>query len=239
MTVLIVSGTGTGVGKTIVTAAIAALARDRGLRVAVVKPGQTGVAAGEPGDLDDVGRLSLVDDLHEHARFPDPLAPAAAARVAGRPPLDVAGSIEAIRALELSRDLVIVEGAGGLLVRFDEQGSTIADWATALAAPVLVVAHPSLGTLNHTELTIEAVRRRGLNLAGVVLGSWPIDPDLACRSNLRDLATIAGRPISGALAQGAGQLRPPEFLAAARAGLEPALGGDFDAGDFTRGHAHA
>ena len=79
MSVLVVTGTGTGVGKTVVTAAVAALARDRGSRVAVVKPGQTGVLPGEPGDLDDVRRLSLVDDLHEHARFPDPLAPAALA----------------------------------------------------------------------------------------------------------------------------------------------------------------
>ena len=78
MSVLVVTGTGTGVGKTVVTAAVAALARDRGSRVAVVKPGQTGVALGEPSDLEEVRRLALVDDLHEHARFPDPVAPAAA-----------------------------------------------------------------------------------------------------------------------------------------------------------------
>ena len=95
MSVLVVTGTGTGVGKTVVTAAVAALARDRGSRVAVVKPGQTGVGPDEAGDLDDVRRLSLVDDLHEHARFPDPLAPAAAARVSGRPAIAVAESVAA------------------------------------------------------------------------------------------------------------------------------------------------
>ena len=85
MSILVITGTGTDVGKTVVTAAIAALARDRGSRVAVVKPGQTGVGVGEPGDLDAVRRLSLIDDLHEHVRYPDPLAPAAAARVSGLP----------------------------------------------------------------------------------------------------------------------------------------------------------
>lgn len=234
MSVLVVTGTGTGVGKTIVTAALAALARDRGSRVAVVKPGQTGVAPDEIGDLDDVRRLALVDDLHEHARFPDPLAPAAAARVSGLPALDVRGSIAAVRALADDRDLVLVEGAGGLLVRFDDDGATLADWARELGAPVLVVAHPSLGTLNHTALTLEALAHRGLALGGVVLGSWPVEPDLAERCNIRDLETLAARPLAGALPEGAGALDPVEFLLAARAGLEPALGGRFDARDFRR-----
>lgn len=239
MSVLVVTGTGTGVGKTVVTAAVAALARDRGSRVAVVKPGQTGVGPDEVGDLDDVRRLALVDDLHEHARFPDPLAPAAAARVSGMPAIDVQGSIEAVRALADDRDLVVVEGAGGLLVRYDGDGATIADWARELGAAVLVVAHPSLGTLNHTALTLEALAHRGLTLAGVVLGSWPTEPDLASRCNIRDLETLAARPLAGALPEGAGALDPLEFLLAARAGLEPPLGGRFDARDFRQiGRAH-
>jgi dethiobiotin synthetase len=205
--------------------------------VAVVKPAQTGVSTDEPGDLQDVRRLALVEDLHEHARFPDPLAPAAAARVRGLTPLDVTRSITEVRGMALDhRDLVIVEGAGGLLVRFDDDGSTIADWARALDAPVLVVAHPALGTLNHTALTLEALAQRGLTLAGVVLGSWPRRPDLATRCNVRDLETLAARPLAGAVEEGAGSLDPIEFLLAARAGLEPALGGAFDARDFRNRH---
>ncbi|MGK3768287.1 ATP-dependent dethiobiotin synthetase BioD, partial [Enterococcus faecium] len=88
-----------------------------------------------------------------------------------------------------------MEGAGGLLVRYDDDGATIADWASALDAPVLVVVAPALGTLNHTALTLEAIAHRGLGLAGVVIGSWPDDPDLACRSNIRDLETLAARPL--------------------------------------------
>ena len=236
MSVLVVTGTGTGVGKTVVTAAVAALARDRGSRVAVVKPGQTGVLPHEPGDLDDVRRLSLVDDVHEHARFPDPLAPAAAARVRRLPPLDVASSIDRVRTLAADRDLVVVEGAGGLLVRYDDDGATIADWARALDAEVLVVVHASLGTLNHTALTLEALAHRGLRLAGVVIGAWPAEPDLASRCNLRDLETLAARPLGGALEDGAGGLDPAEFLLAARVGLGPGLGGAFDARDFRQRH---
>jgi len=234
VSVLVVSGTGTGVGKTVVTAAVAALAAARGSRVAVVKPAQTGVRADEPGDLDDVRRLAGVTDLHEHARFPDPLSPAAAARRSGLPELDRHDSARRVRELADDRDLVVVEGAGGLLLRYDAEGLTIADLARDLAAAVLVVADPGLGTLNHTALTLEAMAHRGVALAGVVLGSWPLEPDLACRSNVRDLEMLAARPLSGALREGAGSLDGAEFLLAGRDGLGPELGGAFDAADFRR-----
>lgn len=231
---VVVSGTGTGVGKTVVTAGVAALARARGAAVAVVKPAQTGVATGEPGDLDDVRRLAGVTDLHELARYPDPLSPAAAARRSGLTSLDLDGTARRVRHLAGARDLVLVEGAGGLLVRYDEDGATVADLARALDAPVLVVVAPGLGTLNATALTLEAMAHRGLDLAGLVLGSWPTEPDLACRSNVRDLEMLSARPLSGAVRDGAGGLDGAEFLLAARAGLAPDLGGAFDAADFRR-----
>jgi dethiobiotin synthetase len=234
VSVVVVTGTGTGVGKTVVTAALAALAAARGTTVAVVKPAQTGAGPNEPGDLDDVRRLAGVTDLHEHARYPDPLSPAAAARHSGLAPLDLVDSAERVRELADDRGLVLVEGAGGLLVRYDEEGSTIADLARSLGAQVLVVVDPALGTLNHTALTLEAMAQRGLDLAGVVLGSWPDEPDLACRSNVRDLEMLAARPLSGALRAGAGALDGAEFLLAARGGLGPELGGTFDAADFRR-----
>ncbi|HEY7486863.1 MAG TPA: dethiobiotin synthase [Streptosporangiaceae bacterium] len=232
MSVLVVTGTDTGVGKTVVTAALATLALARGASVAVVKPGQTGVAPDEPGDLDDVRRLAGADDLHELARYPDPLSPAAAARVSGRAPVAPADAAERISALAETRRLVIVEGAGGLLVRYDEDGATIADLARRLTASVLVVVRAGLGTLNHTALTLEALAHRGLEPAGVVIGAWPDEPDLAARSNIQDLETIVARPLDGALPEGAGALDAAEFLLAARAGLAPSLGGTFDAGTF-------
>jgi dethiobiotin synthetase len=232
VSVLVVTGTGTDVGKTVVAAAIAALALDRGVPVAVVKPAQSGIAHGEPADLDQVRRLSGCADVHEHARYPAALAPAAAARAAGLPPLDLVRSAELIRALAETRRLVLVEGTGGLLVRYDEDGGTVADLARALAAPVLVVTEPTLGTLNHTALTLEALAHRGLALAGVVIGSWPAEPDLACRTNVRDLETLAARPLAGALPAGAGSLSRLEFLLAAQSGLGPELGGRFNASAF-------
>jgi dethiobiotin synthetase len=225
VTVLIVSGTGTDVGKTVVTAAIAALASSRGRRVAVVKPVQTGEPPGPEGDLAVVRRLADVESTHELARFPDPLSPEAAARAAGRPPLDLAAAAAFVKGLDA--DLILVEGAGGLLVRYDAAGTTIADLAAMLGAPVLVVTTPGLGTLNHTALTLEALARRGLTSAGVVIGAWPAEPGLAERSNLTDLTVIAGGPLAGVLPAGAARLGRGDFLAMARAGLDSAFGGTF------------
>ncbi len=227
--VLFITGTGTGVGKTIVTAALAALARAAGQRVAVVKLAQTGVHDG-PGsdtpDLETVTRLAGATDTHELARFPDPLSPEAAARVSGLPPVDLNASAEYIAGLERSRDLVLVEGAGGLLVRYNQAGATIADLSAALHAPALVVTSASLGTLNHTALTVEALAARKIVSAGVVIGSWPDRPGLTERANLTDLEVIAGGPLAGVLTEGAGALGRA-FLAVATAGLIPSLGGTY------------
>jgi dethiobiotin synthetase len=236
MSVLVVTGTDTGVGKTVVSAALTTLAAVRGSSVAVVKPAQTGVTSDEPGDVDEIARLAGSGERFEYARYPDPLSPAAAARHGGLPPLDLAKT--ATRITELAEDyrLVVVEGTGGLLVRYDEDGATIADLARMLRAPILVVVHAGLGTLNHTALTLEALANHGIPLAGLVIGAWPGVPDLACRCNIRDLETLAARPLSGALPERAAAMHPAEFLAAARAGLAPALGGTFDAADFRLAH---
>jgi dethiobiotin synthetase len=234
VTLLFVTGTSTEVGKTVVTAAIAALASERGASVAVVKPAQTGVADDAPGDLAEVSRLSGVAEVHEGVRFPDPLSPAAAARTSGREPLDPVAFYDVALRLAETHELVLVEGAGGLLVRYDEDGTTLADLARGLRAPVLVVAGPQLGTLNHTALTLEALAHRGVELSGIVLGSWPSDPGLAERCNLRDLETLAARPLLGALPAGAGALPREAFLPIARAGLGPQLGGTFDPRAFRR-----
>ncbi|MCU1676894.1 MAG: dethiobiotin synthase [Frankiales bacterium] len=237
VSILVVTGTGTDVGKTVVTAGIAALARARSAAVAVVKPAQTGVAAAEPGDLDEVRRLSGLLDLHEYARYPDPLSPAAAARRSHLPALQLDDVVRRIRELAMDHQLVIVEGAGGLLVRYDEDGLTLADIAHRVVAPVLVVTRAGLGTLNDTALTLEVMAHRGLDLAGVVIGAWPSTPDLAARANIRDLETLAARPLAGAFPAGAAYLDSRGFLMLAAASLGPAFGGGFDAGSFRRTHS--
>ncbi|MGH3324300.1 MAG: dethiobiotin synthase [Streptomyces sp.] len=224
--ILVVTGTGTGIGKTVTTAALAAVALGAGRSVAVLKPAQTGVAAEEPGDVAEVRWLAgeAVTGA-ELARFPEPLAPATAARRAGRPYVRAETVAEEAEKLAARHDLVLVEGAGGLLVRFDDAGTTLADAARLLAAPVLVVAAAGLGTLNATALTTEALRSRGLRAAGVVIGALPADPDLATRCNLEDLPEAAGTPLRGVLPAGAGALRPADFRAAAGSWLSPELGG--------------
>lgn len=231
---LVVTGTGTGVGKTAVAAAIAALASDGGQRVAVLKPAQTGVAPDEPGDLAEVVRLAGDVTTRELRRYPDPLSPEAAARRSGIPALSPAEIAGAATELDDTHDLVVIEGAGGLLVRFGPDGSSLADVAWALGALVLVVAEAGLGTLNATALTAEVATARGLHVSGVVIGSWPGDPDLAMLSNAADLPVAAGAPLLGALPAGAGRLDQAEFLAEARAGLSPWFGGDFDPDSFQK-----
>jgi dethiobiotin synthetase len=235
---MVLTGTGTGVGKTVVTAAVAALALDRSRSVAVLKPAQTGVGPDEPGDVAEVGRLAGdAVTTWELGRFPDPLAPNTAARRAGLVP--VTPSQAAAAAVELSRghDQVLVEGAGGLLVRFDDDGGTLADVAWSIGAPVLIVADAGLGTLSATALTAEALRRRGIDCAGVVVGSWPAEPDLAARTNLDDLPLVAEAPLVGALPEHAAALGRAEFLAVARRSLAPSLGGEFDANGFAAAYA--
>ncbi len=145
--IIVVTGTGTEVGKTVVTAALAAVAAAQGRSVAVLKPAQTGVAPGEPGDADEVARLAGDGVVgRELARYPEPLAPATAARRAGLDPVRPRQVAEAAEKLAGAHDLVLVEGAGGLLVRWDDEGSTLADAARLLGAPVLVVAAAGLGT---------------------------------------------------------------------------------------------
>jgi dethiobiotin synthetase len=224
VTVLVVTGTGTGVGKTVVTAAIATLAVVSGRRVAVVKVTQTGVGAGQPGDVDEVRCLvGAPITCRELARYPEPLAPATAARRAGLAPVTPATAIAATRELAAVHDLVLLEGTGGLLVPLDGAGATLADVAAALAAPLLVVVAAGLGTLNHTALTAEALRSRSLSCVGIVIGAWPVDPDLAARCNVADLPHVTGLPLLGALPEGAGRLTPAEFLPVARQALESGL----------------
>ncbi|GGJ39359.1 dethiobiotin synthase [Streptomyces brasiliensis] len=232
MPVLVITGTGTEVGKTVTTAAVAAAAVAAGRSVAVLKAAQTGVGPHERGDADEVARLAGTVTAAELARFPEPLAPGTAARRAGLTPVHPQDVAEAAAKLATEHDLVLVEGAGGLLVRFDATGGTLADAARLLNAPVLVVASAGLGTLNTTELTARELRARELGLLGVVIGSWPGSPDLASRCNVADLPEVACAPLLGALPAGAGALQPTGFRRAAPGWLAPRLHGTWDAEAF-------
>ncbi len=217
--VICLTGTDVAVGKTVVTAALAAALHGRGQRVAVVKPVQTGVAPEQPGDLQEITRLAGPDiATFENVRLPETLAPDVAARRAGVPILPASEHAASIGTLARSGDydVVLVEGTGGLLVHLDLDGGTLADVATAMVAGelrvgFLVVAREGLGALNHTALTLEALAGRGLELLGVVIGSQSADPDLPARTNIDELTTLAGGRLTGAVPAGAARRPPGEF----------------------------
>lgn len=211
MSITIVTGTGTDVGKTIATAALVACELAEGCNPRVVKPAQTGQPEGS-GDLATITRLTGVTDTHEFARYPEPLAPATSAARAGMDLLDLTETAGRIRELDDGRP-VYVEGAGGLLVRIAEW--TIADLAEELGAPVLVVTRMGLGCLNEAELTVRELARRGIACAGLIGGSLPEKPDLAMRCNIDDLPEVTGLPLLGMVPAGAGRMSREGFLSAA------------------------
>ena len=217
MTVIVVTGTGTGVGKTVATAALAACALGSGVPVAVCKPVQTG--ADTDDDLAEVARLSGAATLVSVARYPEPLAPAAAAEEAGLPLPSVGEVIASIRAVDRPGTLTLVEGAGGLLVEIAAAGTTLRHLAAELDAGVLVVCLPGLGTLNHTALTLEALENKGLSCAGLVIGRWPSEPDAAELYNRGALHRLA--PVRAVLPDGAGVLPAAEFAAMSRRAFDP------------------
>jgi dethiobiotin synthetase len=211
MTVLVITGTGTGVGKTIATAALASCARD----VAVCKPIQTGA----DDDLAEVARLSGATELVSVARYPEALAPVAAAAAAGRSLPSAQEIIAAVRAVDRPGRLTLVEGAGGLLVELAAGGVTLRDLAVELVAPVLVVCEAGLGTLNHTALTLEASEHKGISCAGLVIGSWPENPGAAEAFNRGALEDLA--PVRAVLPAGAATLSPVDFSMMARDAFDP------------------
>lgn len=212
---VVVTGTGTDVGKTIVTAALAALGRSAGLDVGNCKPVQTGLSSGKPGDVHEAARLSGVWRIIEGRRLPDPLAPETAARVAGLPQSTREDLLRPIRdwlgspAVQPGR-LDLLEGAGGPLVRLGTD-LTILDLASDLGAPLVVVVRAGLGTLSDTELTVRAIESAGLRCAGVVIGSWPEVPGLVERCNLEELPRLTGVPVVGQVPAAAGALSPADF----------------------------
>ncbi|MGH8972726.1 MAG: dethiobiotin synthase, partial [Acidimicrobiia bacterium] len=153
MTIRFVTGTDTGVGKTVVAAALARAEAGAGRRVAYCKPVQTGLRPGEPGDADFVAAAAGVP-VTEGLRLEEPLAPAVAAERAGTT-IDVDALVSWCRHQAESVDVLLVEGAGGLLVPLSG-AVTMADLAALLHAEIVIATRPGLGTLNHTALTLEA-----------------------------------------------------------------------------------
>jgi dethiobiotin synthetase len=190
---LFVTGTDTGVGKTVVAAALAAALRDQGERVAAWKPALTGLdEPPEPGWPRDHELLAAITGQAAEAvaphRFGPAVSPHLAAELAGER-LDFEALVASARSAAAGSGALIAEGVGGLLVPLVE-GYSVRDLALALGLPLVIAARPGLGTINHTLLTLEAARSAALDVAGVVLTPWPADPSVMEDSNRATIASL-------------------------------------------------
>jgi dethiobiotin synthetase len=189
---LFVTGTGTGVGKTIVSAALLAAMRDAGEQVRAYKPVVTGLAE-PPGQWPpDHELLALAAGMVPEQVAPLRFGPAVSPHLAGslaNEPIDAVTLVERARVTAGAAETLIVEGVGGLLVPLADN-FTVRDLAVELALPLLIAASPELGTINHTLLTIEAARAAGLDVAAVVLTPWPSRPSQMQQSNRATIARL-------------------------------------------------
>ena len=218
-----VTATDTGVGKTVVAAAICCALRASGETVAAAKPVVTGLDEPEPGvPPDHVLLASCTGQQPEDVTaqtFGPAVSPHLAAQLAGVT-LDVGTLVDAARGAW--RDvggedaILVVEGVGGLLVPL-AAGLNVRDYAVALGLPVVIAARPGLGTINHTLLTIESARGAGLHVRAVVLTPWPEAPSVMERSNATTIEELGGTPV--AFLPQASALGP-EALTTAAAGLD-------------------
>jgi dethiobiotin synthetase len=188
-----VTGTGTEVGKTVVAATIARTAAASGGRVAVFKPAVSGLDLAGEADHEVLRRAAgsrQSDDQIAPYRFGPAVSPHLAAELAGQE-IEPQGLRAACAAAGEDADLLVVEGVGGFLVPLT-LGYLVRDFARDLGFPVVVSASPGLGTINHTLLTIESVRRVGLEVLGVVLTPWPLEPGEIEESNRAAIARLGG-----------------------------------------------
>ena len=193
-----VTGTDTGVGKTVVGCALAEALRRRRSNVGVMKPIETGVGPQGPLDAISLAESAQVDDALDLVcpqRFALPAAPIVAAEAEGRC-VDLAAVRSAFDALAARHDFLVVEGAGGLLVPI-APGYAMADLARDLGLPLLVVTRAALGTINHTLLTLEVAHHRGLAVAGVVISHGPRAISSSDERNLAALRAAIGPLLAG------------------------------------------
>lgn len=198
---IFITGTDTGVGKTLVASALALLLRNRGIRVAAMKPVTSGCSE-ENGILvsDDARLLAFSTGQEENEdlapyRLRHPIAPSAAAEIDGVT-IDFFTIENALSRLEENHTFVIVEGAGGLMVPLSG-GLLVADLVNRLGLPILIVARPDLGTVNHTILTCFAARQLGIDVKGVVINGYPEEPNLAESTAPHLIDSLCGSPLLG------------------------------------------
>jgi dethiobiotin synthetase len=194
-----VTGTDTGVGKTVVAAAIVAALRARGVRAHPLKPIITGLdeapSEGWPHDHEILAAAAgCSSDKVMLTGFGPAVSPHLAVALSGRD-IDPADIVSAISAAGQRVDALVVEGVGGLLVPIRE-GYDVRQLARDVGLPLVIAARPGLGTINHTLLTLEAARAADLAILGVVLTPWPEAPSAIERSNRATIADLGQIPVA-------------------------------------------
>jgi dethiobiotin synthetase len=208
-----ITGTDTGVGKTIVTGALVKSAQFLGFMTVGMKPVETGctktAGSGQdrefrndsliPSDgkfLREISGTEASLDLITPVRFENPLAPLPASEIEGIP-VDIRKITDAFVTLSQKYDVFIIEGVGGILVPITE-GYSVIDMARDFGLPVIVVARPGLGTINHTLLTVRYALKEGLSIAGVIINyTQPAEGTIAEQTNPPVLEKICPVPVLG------------------------------------------
>ncbi|EAX46514.1 dethiobiotin synthase [Thermosinus carboxydivorans Nor1] len=205
MSGLFITATDTEVGKTVITGALAAALRQRGLAVGVMKPVASGGVTSQDGKLlaEDATFLMRAAGLAESERSyvnPVCLAPAltpAVAAVESGVTINVPDLVAACRCLLNRYPMALIEGVGGITAPIWEE-YLVVDLMAELALPALVVARPNLGTINHTVLTVDYARRRGIKVAGIIINGWDeAKAGVLERSNLAYIERLTGVPVLG------------------------------------------
>jgi len=196
---LFVTGTDTGVGKTVLAASIVAALRASGQAVQPLKPVLSGLDEPTdpswPPDHELLARAGGVDPgTVTLIRYGPAVSPHLAAELEGRP-IDPGALTEQIRALADDERAFVVEGVGGLLVPL-APGYDVRDLARELGLPLVIAARTGLGTINHTLLTLEAARSAGLDIASVVLTPWPQIPSTVELSNRETIISLGAVPVA-------------------------------------------
>ncbi len=200
-----VTGTDTGVGKTVVAAGLAWLLRKKGIDIAVMKPFATGdklyskrFKSEDTSILAEAAGVSETDEDLNPAFFKVPASPLMAAQILRKSPPDVHGALFPLKKLAIKHQFVVVEGIGGLMVPLTER-EFVADFVRLADLPVMIVTHPRLGTLNHTLLTVRVCREFGLNILGIIVNMMPKRPSVVEKNTPSAIQRLAGVPVLAVL----------------------------------------
>jgi dethiobiotin synthetase len=196
---IFVTGTDTDVGKTIISSGLAAVLKEKKMDIGVFKPLLSGISRDHPeSDTSLLKQLSRTSLSHEEItpfQFKEPLAPYVAGKLEGRE-VGIEDVLHHWEVLRGKHEYFIVEGAGGISVPLGEN-FLVSDLIKALQLPIVIVARPNLGTVNHIFLTVQYAKSLGLKIAGIVINGISDDPDLAEKTNPKLIEELCGVPILG------------------------------------------